>query len=506
MPTVQSADALAADRKLVAFIGEFYADPLGFVLAAYPWGEPGTSLAQHHGPDRWQRELLEEIGRQVRARAFDGHTPVLPIRVAVSSGHGVGKTTCAAWIVHWIMATRHACRGTLTANTLGQLQTKTWAAVQYWNKVSILAHWFSISGSRIARAGFDANWFAAAQSCREENSEAFAGQHAASSTSFFLFDESSAIPDEIYNVAEGGLTDGEPMIFLFGNATRSSGKFHRVCFGSERDRWTVRIIDSRTAAHTNKAQLDEWVKDYGEDSDFVRVRVRGLAPAASDLQFIDSGTVRQAQTREIALLGDEPLVCGLDVARGGSDRSVFRFRRGTDARSIPPIIIPGEETRDSMRLVTKAADVLGTSYGGQQVAMLFVDGTGIGGPIADRLKQLGLRQVMDIQFGSAAPDAKYANMRAWMWSQLREWLRHGAIDASTRLEQDLTAPGYSHDLRDRLLLESKEKMKARGIDSPDEADSLCLTFAAPVRVAAPEKRETVLEYEVGGGSLGWMGG
>ena len=112
---------------------------------------------------------------------------------------------------------------------------------------------------------------------KRKNSEAFAGQHAATSTSFYFFDEASAIPDKIFEVAEGGLTDGESMIFLFGNPTRNSGKFWKVCFGPDRPRWLHKSIDSRTSALTNKTQIAEWANDYGDDSDFFRVRVRGIA-------------------------------------------------------------------------------------------------------------------------------------------------------------------------------------------------------------------------------------
>ena len=332
------------------------------------------------------------------------------------------------------------------------------------------------------------SWFCAPQSCREENSEAFAGQHAADSTSFYINDEDSAVPDAIHEVEEGGLTDGEPMQFLFGNATRTTGSFHQACFGQLRNRYIVNIVDSRESRFTNKAQIAEWIQDYGEDSDFVRVRVRGLPPAASDLQFIDSASVAAAQSRPVAALPDDPLVCGLDLARGGADECVFRFRRGQDARTVPPVRVPGEQARDSMQLVTKAADILGTDYSGRKVAMLFVDATGgsIGGPIADRLRQLGHRNVVDVQFGGLSPDPKYANMRAYMWAKLRDALRAGlAIDPSPALEIDLTGPGYFHDKQDRLLLESKEQMKKRGLDSPDDGDALALTFAQVVRVPAP---------------------
>lgn len=137
-----------------------------------------------------------------------------------------------------------------------------------------------------------------------------------------------------------------------------------------------------------------------------------------------------------------------------------------------------------MRLVTKAAEVLNTLHGGAAVKMMFIDGTGIGGPIVDRLKQLGHTNVMEVQFGGQAPDRKFANMRSYMWGKMRDWLGQGSIDADTRLEQDVTGPGYQHDKQDRIVLEAKEKMKKRGLDSPDDGDALALTFAAPVLTKA----------------------
>jgi hypothetical protein len=470
-------------------VGQYYADPLGFVLAMFPWQEPGQ-LEDEPGPDIWQRDFLLALGAEVRKRGFVGREPVDPIKFAVSSGHGIGKSVVTAWIILWVMSTRPQCQGTVTANTITQLDTKTWATLRRWHKLCRTAHWFNINSEKIARFGHEESWFFAKQSSKEQNSEAFAGQHAKTSSSVYIFDEASSIPDIIHEVAEGGMTDGEPMMLQFGNATRSQGKFHQACFGSMRHRWHPIIVDSRTSRFTNKALIDEWIQDYGEDSDFVRVRVRGLPPSASDLQFIDSASVFSAQQRAATALVDDPLVCGLDLARGGSDECVLRFRRGNDARTIPPIRVPGEQARDSMKLVTLAADVMGRTYDGRKVAMMFVDATGgsIGGPIADRLRQLGHGNVVDVQFGGESPDPKYANMRAFMWGKLRDALKGGlAIDATAHLETDLTAPGYFHDKQDRLLLESKEQMKKRGVDSPDDGDALALTYAQVVspRPAAP---------------------
>lgn len=510
-----TADAPAdAEQALADEWAACYADPLRFVRFAFPWGEPGP-LRDYDGPDTWQADVLRDIGQAVRQRRFDGHTAVPPIRLAVASGHGIGKSALSAWIAWWILCTRPYSQGTVTANTIPQLETKTWAAIQRWGSLCVARHWFDVTSQRVrAKAAPDA-WFCAALASREENSEAFAGQHAASSTSWYLFDEASAITDRIWDVAEGGLSDGEPMIFAFGNPTRTSGRFHAACFGAARDRWAQRIIDSRECRFPNKDLIAEWERDYGEDSDFFRVRVRGLPPRASDTQFIASDLVFQAQQRDLVPpFGDEPLIVGLDVARGGGDVCVFRFRRGRDARSIPAVKLLGEESRDSMRLVSLAADVLSRTYraptwperDGVKPAILCIDATGVGGPIADRLKQLGHKNVVQVQFGGASPEPQCENMRAAIWARLREWLEGGCIDRDPHLEADLTSIGYGHNKRDKLVLESKESMKRRGVDSPDHADALALTFAVRAASVAtlggkPAPRPVFAGYPSG---QGWM--
>lgn len=475
------------DGELCELMATFSSDPLSFVQHCYPWGQPGA-LEGQTGPDKWQEEFLRDLGTEIRKNAFDGATPTLPIRRAVSSGHGPGKSTMAAWLVDWIMSTRPHCRGTITANSVQQLETKTWAAVQKWTKLCITSHWFSLNSAKMYQVDNKDTWFCAPQSSKEENSEAFAGQHAADSTSFYVFDEDSGIPDLIHEVAEGGLTDGEPMIFCFGNVTRSSGHFYRVCFGSQRDRWKTMCIDARESKFTNKALIAEWIADYGEDSDFVRVRVRGLPPRASELQFIDQERVWQAQQRaHAAPFQDEPLVAGVDVSDGGSAWNVVRFRRGADARSIPPIRIPGEKVRgDRGPFLAKLAEVLQTDYSGHKVAMMFVD-SAFGAPYVERLQVMGFRNVVEVRFGSESLDHHQANLRAHMWHRLKEWLPTGAIDPKdTKLEIDLTGPGYHINKQDKLVIESKEDMAKRGLDSPDDGDALALTFAAPVGV--PRKR------------------
>lgn len=464
------------DLQLADEIAQYYADPLGFVMMAFDWGH--GELEGETGPDEWQRETLIDIGNAVASRKFDGRTPVDPIQIAVASGHGIGKSALTAWLTLWIMSTRPQSKGVITANTGDQLRTKTMSELAKWRKRCITGHWFEMNAMSITHKQHPETWRADAQTCREENAEAFAGLHCADSTPWYLFDEASAIPEKIWEVAEGGKTDGEPMHFAFGNPTRNSGSF-RECFGRQRHRWITRQIDSRTAKMTNKAQIQKWIDDYGEDSDFVRVRVRGLFPRAGDMQFIPSESVAEAMKRGPGrYLGDDALICGIDVSRGGDDDSMIQFRRGRDAKSEKVYRISGEKSRDSMKLVSLVTTVLDR----HKPDVTFLDETGLGGPIADRLRQLGYN-VIGVNFGGSADDAgKFRNKAAEMWWRMREWLMRdeGAIPDNARLEQELTTREYSHNDKDQLVLERKEDMKKRGLSSPDWGDALALTFAYAV--------------------------
>lgn len=473
----------AAVHPLAEQIAYFYDDPLGYVECCFPWGK--GELKHATGPDEWQRMVLKEIGAAVKARAFDGHTAVDPIREAISSGHDTGKTTLAAWIVCWARDTREDLIGTVTANTFTQLETKTWAAIKKWTRLCVTKDWWEVGASMMYHKGRRDTWFIACQSSNEENSEAFAGQHNAFSTSLYVFDEASAIPDEIWRVAEGGLTDGEPMIFAFGNPTRNTGQFFEACFGNKIHRWKTHVVDSRTSKISNKNVIEEWLQDYGEDSDFFRVRVRGLPPNASEQQLIPRDLVRRAMSRVVIPLRDEPLIAGVDVPDGGSAWFIVRFRRGLDGHPCAPIRLPGSRCDRPMMiaLLAKALreGVLLANGERHNIAAMFVD-SAFGSPIVERLHTLGYDQVVEVNFGGKSPDIHYANMRSYMWAKgLKEWLERGCLyKDDEKMLVDLTGPGFHLNKSNAVVIEAKADMAKRGVPSPDDADALALTFAQPV--------------------------
>lgn len=464
-------------------------EPFASVIYGFPWGN--ADLNDSTGPRNWQREVLDYIGAHLANPA----TRYQPCRIAISSGHDIGKTAFLSMITWWALSTAVDTRVNVTANTDNQLKTKTSPELAKWFRTAINGYWWDKTVTSIKNVrdpGHTETWRADLVPWSEDNPAASAGLHNKGKRLLFVIDEASEVPQVIFDTAEGVMLDENTEIIwiVTGNPTRNKGPFYDIVFGCRRHRWKTWTIDSRTVEGTNKKQLAEWEADYGEDSDFFRVRARGLPPVAESAQFIDQSLIDAAQRRRVVVMADEPLVAGVDFAWGGADDNVIRFRCGLDAQSIKPIKIKGEFTRDPAVLTGKLADILAATYivGGQsrKVAMLFLDSAGIAAPVESRLRQLGHRNIVTVNFGAHSPSEKAAYLRDYMWMRLKEFLRDGAIDNDPGLAADLAGPCLISDKQQRIKLESKEIMKKRGLDSPDDADALALTFAQTV---APAKVE-----------------
>lgn len=480
-----NSDVAAYEAELDGLLASCYADPLRYVETMWAWGE--GELANETGPKPWQRQALLDLGALITDRQFDGIHPVKPIKMAISSGVGVGKTALIAWICHFLQDTRPDCKCRVTANTVTQLDTSTWAEIRKWGALKLTAPRWSMNTEMLYHVGDRVNWFTVKTTCAAENAQAFAGWHNRRSTTANFYDEASTIPEEIFEKGRGIEVDGEPFQFVFGNCSRRHGQLHRAVFGSEATEWNHRVINGEDTA-TSPVTLDlykEWAETYGgTDSDYYRVHVLGLPPNADELQYIDHPRVRAAMERPIAAIGDEPLIAGVDVSGGGRAWTVCRFRRGFDARSLPPIRINGELSRDRQLIVSALDQALHT----HDIAAMFID-SAFGAAIVERLRMMGHKKVVEVNFGGQSSDVHDANMRAYMWRKGKEWLLHGAIGKKDqKLADDFEGPGYHLNTKDQLVLESKESMQKRGVASPDDGDAHMLTFAMAVRPDGLQQR------------------
>jgi hypothetical protein len=438
-------------------------DPIKFVAEGFPWGE-GELKNFPDGMMEWQRWVLEQISEGLC-------TPGKPVKIAIASGHGIGKSAICALIVLWAMTTSPDYRGIVTASTEMMLTTRLRAELRKWFRLFRAAAFFELTAS--ALLPIDGNrdtWRFDLQPWNSNRPESFAGLHNAGRRILVIQDEASAIDKVIWDTIQPVSTDREAEVIWLacGNPLHPEGRF-KDCFAEGTD-WITRHIDSRLVPITNKQEFQRWIAAYGEDSDFCLSRIRGIFPRQAFNRFISPDVVDAAMQRP-AEANSDPLVLGCDVARFGDDMSVLFLRKGLDASTYPVMKfrnLPLDQLEDK---IVELCVV-------HRIEMVFVDGTGLGGGLVDHLQRRRLN-VRDVQFGSKADQRRerYANKRAEIWGILREKLPYLSLPRDPELKEQLCGPEFSLNSRDEILLEPKDSMKRRGVASPDVADALAVTFA-----------------------------
>jgi hypothetical protein len=461
-----------APEQIGTWLASVAHDPVAFVEGAFAWGE--GELKNSRGPEPWQRWLLSQIR--------DGlMSPGQAIRIAVASGHGIGKSALCSWVTLWAMSTAPDTRGIVTASSESMLMTRFRAELRIWFRRFKGAQFFELTATSLLSLdqGYEQSWRIDLLPWNSNRPEAFAGLHARGRRILLIFDEASAIEPPIWETCEAIATDADAEIIWLccGNPLHATGRF-RDCFDRYAHRWVTKHVNSLDVSFTNKIELQWWGQDYGTDSDFFRTRVLGEFPRTGSVQFIGPELVDEAMGRELDPSYHDPLVIGVDVARFGEDMSAIYPRRGRDCRTIAPLTFRGLP-------LDQLEDRIVAFCNSHPVQQIFVDGTGLGGGLVDHLRRRGFL-VTDVQFGGK-PDqqidgVKYANQRAHIWGQMRSALKYMCLPPNNQaLREQLIAPEYSFSRAgDAILLESKDLMRRRGVPSPDLADALACTFAGEI--------------------------
>lgn len=443
----------------------FYNDPLAYVLYAFPWGEPGPLSGQY--PDLIQISILEDIKKEIEKKESGDIDTAL--RIAVASGHGIGKSALTSWIILWFLSTRPNPQVVVTAGTASQLTSKTWREVAKWKRLAINGDWFEWTATKMYHKDRPDTWFASALAWSESNPDAFAGTH--EEHVLVIFDEASSIADVIWETVEGAMTTQGSMWLAFGNPIRNTGRFFE-CFGRFRHRWVTHKIDSRKSSLTNKNEIQQWLEDYGEDHDFFRVRVRGEFPHHDDQQFISPETVRSCMQFKATNFDHMPVLIGVDVALR-QDKTVVAVRQGNKLHFLKKF-----HRLNALQVANHVADI----YSSFPHAMIFVDTVGVGDSVVDFIRSIGIK-VIEVNGGMAADNPEhYLNKRAEMWGRMKQWLEKGAeIPSDDELFDDLTGIRADYNLKNQMCMEKKQSMFSRGLPSPDTADALAHTFFMNVR-------------------------
>jgi phage terminase large subunit len=447
-------------------IGERYRlDPLHFVLDTFTWQE-GDGL------EPWQHEVLAQIGEELH----DGE-PVH--RFAICSGKGAGKTALCAQLFLWHVACHEGRSQTVATSVTGfQTTSRLWREIRIWRNRWTLRQHFTIHSSRLEHIKED-TWFGQNQTWSIDRPEAFQGTHERY-TGFFV-DEASGVPDVILETIESGATDSSVIIVYISNATRSKGRF-RECFRRYAEWWATWNIDTRNVKRVSRASIDKALSEANNDVEATSFRrdVRGEFPLEDYDQVIPEWIIQETVSREPAPLRlGVPLYIGCDIARKGANKTVFTVRQETT------IVHREVYNKQEIDVTADRLMDLMDHYNSYQLHV-FVDADGLGVGVIDNCTRGRNGRSYRVSPVNSAQTAirheRYANKRAEMWYACREWLHKEAClsKEDTALHDQLTDIYYRHDNQNRVLIESKEEMIARGVSSPDLADSLVYTFAGNV--------------------------
>lgn len=479
-------------------LGKYLDDPVAFYGDFF--GETDRRTGIYTPARLWWRQV--EILRAVAAAAaeLDGRpapkgsvAPRGRRRIAVKSGHKIGKSRLAAIIALWWWCTRKEGRVVLTSASGHQIKNILWREIRIlYGRARVKL------GGVLARdpgTGLQAADGRDILGIATNEPERMAG--ISSPRLLYILDEGSGIDDAILEAIKGNIASGG-MLVAFSNPTRPSGWFFDA-FNGRADQWIGFTVSSEEAAAVEPpikglARAD-WVEEIaaeeGRDSPFFDVRVRGNFPtqasnAVVSLHLVEEGVKRW---REVVARakgdGAAPagrLVAGVDVSRFGDDETTRAFRRGKVILSLAATRnekSSGDADRQVRDFVLEG--IVEERRHGDGAPLVNVDVTGLGAAAYALLEQVDGLEVVPVhaQDDATANDndgqARFGRMRDQLWWGIRDFLREGgAIPDDPKLRAELIAPIYRLDARGRIVVESKDDTKAKIGRSPDRADACCL--------------------------------
>lgn len=438
-------------------------------------------------PDEWQEKVLNDLAKHDK--------------VSVRSGHGVGKSCVEAIALLWFLSCHKYPKVIATAPTRQQLNDVLWSEIDKWRaKSPLLCSLLTWTKTYVFMKGYEKRWFAVAKTASEpENMQGFHEDNM-----LVIVDEASGVADEIMEALLATLSGKNNKLLMCANPTRTNGTFYD---SHNRDRGLYRChrVSSLDSTRTNKQNIATFMKKYGEHSNVVRVRVFGDFPEQEDDVFLSLPLIEQTVRNEIEdNTKIDRITFGVDVARYGDDETVIG--RIVGPQYDMPVVRHGQNlmrTVGDVVMLYKETIELYPEYKG--VITINVDDTGLGGGVTDRLEEVKIEQklrrmeIVPVNFASRVPkdgEENYQNITSYMWAIIKELMisRSIKITDDEELIAQLSVRKYSVTSAGKIMLEPKDKMKERGIKSPDRADALALACFTQNKVYGSfiEQSETVI--------------
>lgn len=414
----------------------------------------------------WQRSVFEKLDA--------GET-----RISIRSGNGAGKTFfCAILALHFLLF-RSECKIVVTSPSASQLRDGLFPETIKWRKQlpDFLKQPIKHTADRIYRQDNIENAFISFRTARRETPEALAGIH--SKYVLCIVDEASGVAEEVYEAAQGTLSTPGAIFVMISNPTRLSGFFYRT-HHDLKPYWHTVHLTSFDTSRVDQAFVDTIANTYGEDSDQYRVKVLGEFPTREEQTLIGRDVADAARNRDVHGR-DGAIYFGLDIGRGGDPSALV-------GRQSNRIFFAKEyNSADAMSTVGWVKEEIDALPKSLKPDAIFVDSIGVGGPVADRLRELNYSAI-DINVGeTAALKGTYLRLRDELWYSLKFWIEDltCTIEEGVYLEEkiadkilaEITSPLALFTSSGKNAVERKDDLRRRGIASPNLADAACLTFA-----------------------------
>lgn len=427
-------------------------------------------------PDEWQRVALMDLAENPK--------------VAIKSGQGVGKTGLEAVALLWFLCCYPYPRIVATAPTKQQLHDVLWSEVSKWmSKSPLLSEILKWTKTYIHMAGNEKRWFAVARTAtKPENMQGFHEDNM-----LFIVDEASGVADPIMEAILGTLSGENNKLLMCGNPTRASGTFYDA-FHADRVMYKCHTVSSADSPRTNKENIKSLIRKYGRESNVVLVRVFGEFPKQEDDVFIILSLVGHCcmlDFPEDFLI--KRISFGVDVARYGSDETVIALN--VSGKITLPVTFRGQSLMTTVGKIVQLYRKTVADYPRYRGKIFVnIDDCGLGGGVTDRLEEVKREEklnrmvVVPVNAAGKVPEETvgdekqracdiYDNMTTYLWGTVKELLI--AEELSLQNDNDMVAQfscrKYRLTSRGKMLLESKEEMKKRGINSPDRADAVSLS-------------------------------
>jgi len=429
-------------------------------------------------PDDWQIEVAYDL------RDYP--------RVSVKSGQGVGKTGEEAALLLWFLVCFPFPRIVATAPTKQQLHDVLWSEVDKWmNNSPLLPMLLKWTKTYVYMVGYEKRWFAVARTAtKPENMQGFHEDNM-----LFIVDEASGVADPIMEAILGTLSGENNKLLMCGNPTKTSGTFFDA-FNADRAIYRCHTVSSADSPRTDKENIQSLIRKYGEDSNVVRVRVKGEFPKQEDDVFMALSLVEHSTMLDLPEGNPiKRISFGVDVARYGSDETVIAKNVGGEITL--PVTFRGQSLMTTVGKIVQQYRLAIKEYPAYRGKIYVnIDDCGLGGGVTDRLEEVKIEEKLNrmvivpvnaaakvpedvVEDGAAKIKAcdKYENMTTYLWGTVKDLMMMDEISLENDNEVvgQFTCRKYRLTSRGRMILESKEEMKKRGIESPDRADAVSLS-------------------------------